>query len=201
MMIMVCPYSFGFSSSWVTDCDTPVARSEFVTEVGTTRAALRRLLDHAAPLMGVRYSLPQYGRIRSHHPALAKAKKNEQTGPFISSGYAEPAVAQWVDVHLRLIQPPRGRTLERRSLRGRFFLWHLGDEKPRPAEHRTGLSQPPERVGPDTQRGPDKGWLGRVNRPSPAASWIEAAGRQGHREAVRRPHWQGRAIPKENYRG
>ena len=82
MMIIVCPYSFGFSSSWVTDCDTAVARSEFVTEVGTTRAALRRLLDHAAPLMGVRYSLPQYGRIRSHHLALAKAKKNQQTGRF-----------------------------------------------------------------------------------------------------------------------
>jgi hypothetical protein len=72
MMIIVCPYSFGFSSSWVTVCDTAVARSEFVTEVGTTRAALRRLLDHAAPLMGVRYSLPQYGRIKSHDLVLAR---------------------------------------------------------------------------------------------------------------------------------
>jgi hypothetical protein len=34
MMIIVCPFSFGFSSSWVTDCDTAVAQSEFVTEVG-----------------------------------------------------------------------------------------------------------------------------------------------------------------------
>jgi hypothetical protein len=34
MMIIVRPYRFGFSSSWVTDCDTAVAQSEFVTEVG-----------------------------------------------------------------------------------------------------------------------------------------------------------------------
>ena len=177
MMIIVCPYSFGFSSSWVTDCDTAVARSEFVTEVGTTRAALRRLLDHAAPLMGVRYSLPQYGRIRSHHLALAKAKKNEQTGPF----YRVAMRNQRWRGGLMCISgsfSPHGPDTLKALPRGALFLWQLRDEKPRPAEHRTGLSQP-QRVGPDTQRGPDKGWPGRVNRPSPAASLIEAAGRQG----------------------
>jgi hypothetical protein len=100
MMIMVCPYSFGFSSSWVTDCDTAVAQSEFVTEVGTTRAALRRLLVYAAQLMGVRYSLPQYGRIKSHYQTkqvrLCDLRMNSCRWPLGVASLVEKVLAEWL---------------------------------------------------------------------------------------------------------
>ena len=120
MMIIVCPFSFGFSSSWVTDCDTAVAQSEFVTEVGTTRAALRRLLDQlprswASRTLGLNtaelslITLPREG----------KEKPADRTN--LSIGYVEPAVVRWVDVHLRLIQPPRAGHSKGAPSWGAFF--------------------------------------------------------------------------------
>ena len=168
MMIIVCPYSFGFSSSWVTDCDTAVARSEFVTEVGTTRAALRRLLDHAAPLMGVRYSLPQYGRIKSHDLAPIEGKEKPADRTILSSGYAEPAVARWVDVHLRLIQPPRAGHSKGAPSWGAFSL--AAPRRETPPGHGLPNGVP---IFRGRNAAPTKKWPVQVKRPSPAASLIE----------------------------
>ena len=60
MMTIVCPYSFGFRQGLVVTGTAEIAavESEDVTEVGTARAALWRLLDHAARFDGLQERLP-----------------------------------------------------------------------------------------------------------------------------------------------
>jgi hypothetical protein len=92
---------------------------------------------YAAQLMGVRYSLPQYGRIKSHYLVLAKAKKNEQTGPFYRVAMRNQ---QWRGGLMCISGSfsPHGPDTLKALPRGALFLWQLRDEKPRIHAFRNG---------------------------------------------------------------
>src|SRR5829696_2360474 len=130
MMIIVCPYSFGFCSSWVTDCDTPVAQSEFVTEVGR-RGQLFGDSSITLPRSWASGTLCLNMAELSLIPSPPRNRVAMRNQPWrgglmcISGSFS-----------------PHGPDTLKALPRGALFLGHLRDEKPRPAEHRTGLSHP-----------------------------------------------------------